>query len=155
MNSERAKFFERKFLLSSSSELERMILMLRNVPLDPVRPLEGLVREEVRKRGLDQNAYYWIRVGEIADQAWFEGKQYDADTWHEFLKRYAMPDIITTKDGVERSKWIEMPYGNLRVISTTQLERKCFANYCQMIEAFGVTECAVKFSANPRDYLGN
>lgn len=111
--------------------------------------IEIVAREPVKVRGLDANGYYWLRLGEIAEQAWFAGKQFNTDIWHEYCKREIMPDTITTKDGEERSKWIDMPKGLPVVISTTQLDKKSFAEYTTAVEAFGAS-LGVLFSANPR-----
>lgn len=145
----RQKFEPRRILLRGPEQVERAIAVLRNVPLDNLKPLEFLVQEPSRKRGLDQNGYYWLRLGEIAAFAWLNGRQFNSDCWHEYFKRNVMPDTITTKDGVERSKWIELPDGTLTVISTTELEKACFAIYTTMCEAFGAS-LGVEYSADPR-----
>ena len=140
----RQKFITRAVILSNSSR-DVALAMVRNAP-DGV---EIVARDPVKARGLDANGYYWLRLGEIAKQAWFNGRQFEADIWHEHAKREIMNDTITTKDGVQRSKWIEMPSGLPTVISTTQLEKGCFADYTNEVEVFGA-ELGVMFSANPR-----
>lgn len=145
----RQKFEPRRILLRGAEQVERAIAVLRNVPLDDLRPLEFLVQEPSRKRGLDANAYYWLRIGEIAKSAWLEGRQYNSDCWHEYFKRNIMPDTITAKDGTERSKWTELPDGSMTVISTTELEKACFATYTTMCEAFGAS-LGVEYSSDPR-----
>ena len=146
---QRQKFEPRRILLRATKHIELAIAVLRHLPIDDLRPLEFLVQEQSRKRGLDANAYYWLRIGEIAKSAWLEGRQYNADCWHEYAKRNIMQDTVTTKDGAERSKWIELPDGTLTVISTTELEKKCFAAYTTMCEAFGAS-LGVEFSSDPR-----
>lgn len=147
--SRRDKFATRKFLLGADKVRDQVMAVVRNLPIDPLRPLEVVVQEEPRKRGLDANAYYWLRLGEAAEQCWLEGRSYNADTWHEYLKRNVMADEIVTKDGERRPKWIEMPDGALTVISTTQLEKACFFEYTTMCEAF-FANLGVRFSADPR-----
>lgn len=147
--SKREKFQARKFLLSSEKVRDSVLALVRNLPIDELRPLEIIVQEEARKRGLDQNAYYWLRLSEAAEQCWLEGRAYGSDVWHEYCRKNVMPDEITTKDGVRRSKWIEMPDGALTVISTTQLEKACFAEYTTICEAF-FANLGVRFSADPR-----
>ena len=61
-----------------------------------------------------------------------------------------MPETIVTKDGETRSKWEEVPDGDAVVISTTKLERRCFAEYPTAVEAFGAS-LGVQFSANPNE----
>lgn len=140
----RPKFQTRSIILQGDTQRATVEALARNVPLG----VEVVFREPVKARKLDQNGYYWMRLGEIAEQAWFNGRRFNADCWHEYAKRNLMPGVITTKDGVERSKWLETPDGDLTVISTTQLERKCFAEYTTAVEAFGAS-LGVMFSANP------
>jgi len=142
----RNKIEQRSFLLRSSVQVQTALNLINNLPLDDKKPIELLIREQPRKRGLDQNAYYHMRIGEIADQAWLDGRQFSHEVWHEHAKQEIMPEEITTKDGEKRSKWIEMPNGKLTVISTTQLEKGCFAEYTTMVEAFGAG-LGVQFSA--------
>lgn len=151
--SDRPKFPDRTFLLGEKGVVDRIVAVLANVPIDPLRPLQVVIREMPIKRSLDQNAYYWLRIGEIADQAWNDGRQFASDVWHEYVRRNILPDTIIDKDDVERSKWIELPDGTLTVISTTELSRKTFADYTTMLEAFGVS-LGVEFSADPRQTRG-
>ena len=148
----RSTYITRKIRLVGEIQRSTAEAMLRNAPLDPERPLELVLREESKARGLDQNGLYWLRLGEIAEQAWQSGRQYNADVWHEYARRELMPATITTKDGEVRSKWIEIPGGELTVISTTQLERRCFAEYTTIVEAFGAS-LGVLFSVNPRERI--
>ena len=133
-------------------ELQRdiAIAILQKIPLDNDRPIEVVFREEVRQRGLDANGYYFMRLGEIADQAWLHDRQYSKDVWHDYCKKYLMPEMVTTKDGEIISKWVESPDGSMVVISTTQLDRKCFSEYTEICEAFGAN-LGVMFSANPNE----
>lgn len=147
----REKFAERKFLLSDADVLTRAQALLSNVPVDPIRPLEMVIREKVDARRAEANSYYWLRLGEIADQAYFQGRKYAADVWHEYSRRHLMPNEVTLKNGTVRTKWIEVPRGEPAIVSTTDLEKKCFSEYVQAVEAFGAS-LGVKFSANPREY---
>jgi len=146
----RGKFQTRKFLLSGSDVLKRALAALQNVPLDPDKPLELVVREEQKQRGLDANGLYWMRLGEIAEQAVVLGKKYSKEVWHEYARQNLMPEVITTKEGELRSKWIESPSGQPVTISTTFLERRCFSEYIQAVEAYGAG-IGVRFSANPKN----
>lgn len=148
MQSSRQPFVRRPFILRTEAIRQSLLAVIGNLPIDEARPLQVMVSEEMKQRGLDANAYYWVRIGEIADQAWLEGRQYNDDCWHEYAKRNIMPDEITLKDGTVRSKWIELPDGSLTVVSTTQLERKCFATYTTMVEAFGAS-LGVRYSERP------
>ncbi len=133
----REKFKTRSILLRNKQQIDSILFLIPNLPIDPERPLEILIREEVKQRGVDANAYYWMRIGEIADQGWIEGRQYSKDVWHHYLCREEMPEEIETKDGVKRSKWVDMPDGKQTVISTTLLSKASFAEYTEIVEAFG------------------
>lgn len=146
----RDKFNKREIRLVGVQQRDIAVALLMNVPLDADRPLLMTVGEEPKKRGLDQNGYYWLRLTEIAEQAWFNGKQFSKEVWHEYARQNIMDDTITTKDGEIRSKWVESPDGSPVVISTTLLEKKCFADYCTAIEAFGAG-LGVMASANPNE----
>jgi len=145
----RQKFEPLRLELRGPDQVERAIAVLKNAPLDDLKPLECLIQEPSRKRGLDANGYYWLRLGEIAKAAWLDGRQYNSDCWHEYAKRNIMPDVVVTKDGEVRSKWVELPDGTLAVISTTELEKGFFAKYTTMCEAFGAN-LGVEYSADPR-----
>jgi len=146
MTDKRQKYQTRAIILYDTSR-DVALAMVRNAP-DGV---EVIVREPAKVRGLDQNGLYWLRLGEIADQAWIDGKQFTADIWHEHCRRAIMPETIKTKDGTERTKWCVLPSLEVVVISTTQLEKGCFAEYTHLVEAFGAS-LGVMFSANPRSY---
>lgn len=143
----RQKFPARQILLRSDQQLAIVMALLPNLPLDEKEPLEVIIREPVKARGLDQNGYYFMRIGELAGQAWIDGKQFSKDAWHEYAKKNIMPEEITTKDGEVRSKWEPTPDGDMSVISTTRLERGCFADYTNAVEAFGAS-LGVMFSAS-------
>ena len=150
VKSTRDKYKARSILLIGAAQKALMHAAIDNAPIDPDRPLEGLIREKPKERGLDQNGLYWLRLGEIAEQVWINNRQFNSDAWHEYARRHWMQETITTKTGEIRSKWIEAPSGELTVISTTQLERGCFAEYTTIVEAEGA-KLGTQFSANPRE----
>lgn len=142
----REKYRTRSIILLSEQQKEIACAAIRNAP----EGIECLLREPVKARGLDANGYYWLRLGEIAEQAWLGGRQYSKEVWHHYCGQNIMPEQVTTKDGEIRSKWVEVPSGEPIVISTTQLERRCFAEYTTAVEAFGAS-LGVQFSANPNE----
>ncbi len=149
----RPEFKTRVLRLVDPNVRTTALAAISNAPIDAERPLQVTIGEEKKQRGLDANGYYWLRLTEIADQAWFNGRQYAKETWHEYARQNIMPAEIVTKDGEVRSKWIESPDGSSVVISTTQLERRCFAEYTEAVEAFGAG-LGVMFSANPNETSG-
>ena len=144
--SRREKFKTRSITLTGDQQREIARAAILNAP-DGV---EVVIRDPVKARGLDANGYYWLRLGEIAEQAWLVGRQYSKEVWHHYAGQNLMPEQVTTKDGEVRSKWIEVPSGDPIVISTTRLERRCFADYTTAVEAFGAS-LGVQFSANPNE----
>ena len=148
----RDKFMPRTVYLKTGVQQQHLISLIANLPLDEENPLQVDVHDMVVGRGLDANRYYQKRIGEIAEQAWIDGKQFAHEVWHDYAKRVWMPEEITTKDGTVRSKWTEAPDGKLTVISTTLLERKCFAEYTTKVESEGAA-LGVQFSANPRERM--
>lgn len=57
---------------------------------------------EIRKpnRSLEQNAFYWNMIREIADTVTVEGKKYIPDVWHRYFKNRFLPGrIIELPDG--------------------------------------------------------
>lgn len=140
----RTKFQQRTFRLVGPQQVDGLLALVRNLPIDAERPLEVVIREEKRKRGVDQNALYWARpLKDIAEQAWVNGRQYSAEVWHHYCKRLFLPDenwigfdICHVKDGYQ--KWATEPDGDLILVgSTTQLTVKGFAHYLDQVYALG------------------
>ena len=135
------------FRLIDEQRRKLCIAAVSNAPIG----IEVVLREVTKARGLDANGYYWMRLTEIAKQAWFSGKQYSKEVWHEYCVREVMPETVEIKDGEHVSKWISLPGGGLGLISTTKLSAKSFSEYCTAVEAFGAS-LGVQFSANPKEY---
>lgn len=150
---QRQKFQTCKILLVGDQQLNSAMARLQNAPIDPDKPLEVIIREEVKVRGLDANARMWVGpLKDIAEQAYIEGRAYSAEVWHEYFKKEYLPeefDAELTKDGYQ--KWAVAPDGERVLIgSTTQLTVKGFAIYLTQVEAFGAG-LGVQFSASPNE----
>lgn len=147
----RQKFEPRRVLLRANEQVEFAIAILRNVPLDPLKPLEFLVREEVKVRKPDQNALMWAGpLKDIAEQCWICGRQYSADVWNEHFKAEFLPEAFDPdlcKEGYE--KWGFTPSG-VRALtgSSKDLTIKGFAQYLDQIHAFGGNQ-GVEFHEPP------
>ncbi len=148
-------FQARTIRIIGEQQRETALAAIRNLPIiDP--PIELVMREEKKARGLDANARMW--VGPLADieaQAWVNGRQFTAEVWHEHFKREFLPEDgepeleALAKDGYR--KWDHLPSGERVLIgSTTQLTVKGFARYLQQVEAFGAS-LGVCFSASPAE----
>lgn len=87
-----------------------------------------------RKRTKAQNRRYWGNgvLAQIAQQAVVNGKQYDAETWHELLKRMFI--------GV-----VELPDGSVVGASSKSLTTAEFSEFCTRVEAYAASELGVTF----------
>lgn|SRR5512139_380144 len=119
---------------------------LDSLPLDGSH--EVVVRKYARKRRNEANSLYHVRLAEISQQAWLNGRQYSSEVWHEYFKAQFLPEEYQegiTLDGYE--KYAILPDGSMQVIgSTTKLTTTGFANYLTQVEAFGA-ELGVHFFA--------
>jgi hypothetical protein len=122
-----------------------------NVPLDDKRPLELVVREEVKARKLDQQALMWVGpLADLAAQAWLERRQYSAEVWHEFCKKEFLPEAFDADLCLEGYlKWDVDPAGDrVMVGSTKMLTIKGMAQHITQIHALG-GELGVEFHESP------
>ncbi len=159
--SSRPQYKSRTIYLAGEQQVELAFAMLRAVPIDPIRPLELVLRERAKGRRLDQNAAMWAGpLRDIADQAWVKldgvSRQFSAEVWHEHFKRSFLPEDDDPefedycKDGY--CKWAIDPAGERVLIgSTTQLTERGFTNYLRQVEALGAG-LGVMFSATPGRY---
>lgn len=130
----------RTILLRAQAQKDLVHAAISNAPLDDEKPLEILIREQVKGRKPDQNSAMWAGLlRDIAEQAWVGGRQYRAEVWHEHYKALYLPeefDPDLCKEGYQ--KWDVTPRGDRVLIgSTTQLTVKGFAQYLTQVEADG------------------
>lgn len=149
----REKFVTRTIKIVSDVQRETLRALATNLPIDAKRPLEVVIREQVKARKPDQNALMWAGpLRDMAEQAYIEGRSFSAEVWHEFLKRELLPedfDQELCKEGYR--KWDFDPSGaRVLVGSTTQLTIKGMAQYITQLEAFGAN-LGVEFHANPNE----
>ncbi|WP_272970662.1 recombination protein NinB [Comamonas terrigena] len=87
-----------------------------------------------RRRTKAQNRRYWGNgvLAQIAQQAVVNGRQFDAETWHELLKRKFI--------GV-----VELPDGSVVGASSKRLSTAEFAEFCTQVEAYAASELGVTF----------
>lgn len=145
----RPQFQRRVILLRTEQQRELALALIRNVPLDEKKPLELVVGEQQKKRGLDANALMWSGpLKDIAEQAYIDGKRFSAEVWHELAKREFLPEEydpeLCLKDYI---KWDYMPTGERVLVgSTTQLTVRGMAQYIEQLHAFGAN-LGVQFHA--------
>lgn len=143
-------------LLRGPAQVSYLAKVLPELPLDPDRPLQVLIREEPRKRKLDANAAYWAGpMADIAAQAWHNGRQYSAEEWHEGMKALFLPDPDAPDfdpshvvDPEAYRKWSVNPVTGVRMCvgSTTQLTDKGMHIYRLQVEAFAAQTFGVEFT---------
>lgn len=153
----RQPFQQRTFRLVGIEQRDRLLALVGNLPLDAVKPLEVVIREEKKKRTLDQNALYWSGpLADIAEQAWAYGRQYCDKAWHDEFRKLYLPDDkrpgfdqTHVKDGYE--KWIIGVSGEPVLIgSTTELTVKGMSVYLEQVYAHGAN-LGVQFSERGHD----
>lgn len=140
--SARAAFTERQFFLLNDDIRQRAISAILNAPVDPIKPLQVLIREAPRKRKLDQNALMFAGpLSDISEQSWVGGRQFSIDVWHDHCKRSFLPASFEPELCLEGyQKWEVGPSGGMVLIgSTTQLTVAGMAQYIEKIHAFGAS----------------
>lgn len=151
--STRNQYPTRKIILRTGELRQTAVTALLNAPIDPDKPLEFLLREEVKARKPDQNSLMWVGpLADIAEQGYVKGRTYSAEVWHEFFKREYLPeefDPTLCKEGYR--KWDYTPKGERVLIgSTTDLTVRGFALYLKQVEAYAQVELGVQLHASPR-----
>jgi hypothetical protein len=149
VNQRRDKFIPRTILLVGGMQAETAVQVIKTAPIDPIQPLEVIVREQVRLRKPDQNSLMWSGpLKDIAEQAWVSGRRFNAEVWHEHFKRQYLPeefDAVLCKSGY--FKWDIDPSGERVLVgSTKDLTVYGFAQYLEQIYADGAG-MGVSFSA--------
>lgn len=150
---DRAQYPTRKIRLLTEMQRQTAMAALANAPLDGGKPLEFLLREEVKARKPDQNSLMWAGpLSDIAEQGYVDGRTYAPEVWHEFFKREYLPeefDPELCKEGYR--KWDYMPDGGRVLIGSTKgLTVRGFAQYLTKVEAYARIELGVQFHANPK-----
>ncbi len=124
-----------KFILRNPEIRRRAMEAIKALPLNEVwecdlKPWKGT-------RSQEQNALYWVRLTEISEQLFPDGKHYDAEVYHEYLKGRFLGKLQITMDENDETVFVNK--------STTKLKVSDFADYMTQVEAWGV-EHGVKFS---------
>lgn len=135
----------RSFLLRSDAQVKALLALIPNLPLDEEKPIEILVREQLKKRTLSQNALMWVGpLKDIEEQGFHNGRQYSDELWHHSFKVLYLPEdndpelSQLVRDGYR--KWGYAPNGDrILVGSTTQLTKKGFSQYMEQVYAHGAS----------------
>lgn len=130
----------REFTLRTPSAWNALVALVRanaKACADAGKPLRLIVTTDETKRNADQNRRLWGYLYKtIAEQAFVNGQQFDADVWHEALARkFGVCDEVVLPDGeiVTRRK------------STTQMSVSEFSEYMERVSAYATQELGVQF----------
>lgn len=140
--------------LRTQMQVDLAIAAIKHAPLDEQNPLEVIIREQVKGRKQSQNAAMWAGIhSDFSAQAWVNGRQFDAETWHEHFKEQFLPEAHDprlaelVKDPASWEKWREGIDGKLRCVgSTTKLTVKGMAEFMRAVEGLAM-EYGVQLSA--------
>lgn len=156
----REPYPQKKIRLIGQIQLDNAMTVLKNAPLDTAKPLEFILREEVKPRKADQNSLMWsCQLKCISEQAYVQGRTYSDVIWHEMFKEKFLPDETLFQTPEHRAEMVKEKYRKYdtrpdgkRVLvgSTTDLTIKGFAIYLQQLEAYGAN-LGVIYSANPNE----
>ena len=149
----RQPFPPRTIELRGEQQVQTLLALITNLPIDGEKPLVVQIGEKKKPRTPDQNSRMWAGpLRDMEEQAYVEGRTFSADVWHEHFKREFLPeefDAELCKEGYR--KWDYTPSGERVLVgSTTQLTAKGFAQYMEQIYAFG-GNLGVMFSASPNE----
>lgn len=137
----RERFITITVNLLGTPQLDYLLKLLTQVPLDKDNPIEVLIRERVSTRNSLQNAKMWKILGEISDQVDWYGCKLTPENWK---------DVFTA--GLKKQKVVPGMDGGF-VVCGTSTRKMTIAEMAELIElitAFGVTH-DVKFSARGDD----
>lgn len=143
-----------KITLPLKTEHDQRVIIDRINFLGCDQNLQVVIENFVKKRTPGQNAKLWSSViGDFVKQGRMNGLNFDAETWHYYLKQEFLPDEFEegiTLEGYQ--KWTELPDGSLRLTgSTTKLTTKGAAEYLDACYAFGSSELDIRFTISPKE----
>ncbi len=147
------RYMTRTVRLDTPDRKRLFMLAVESAPLF----VEGVIREPVKARKLDQNALMWAGpLKDLSQQAWVQGRTYSPEVWHEHMKRANLPEgdeeefARLVKSPETYRKWDHTPDGERGLVgSTTQLTVYGMSQYLEQLYAFGAG-LGVMFSAGPR-----
>ena len=117
----------RVFVLRSDGAKQHAINFIKG--LDQSKLYELVVRIHKAKRSESQNARYWAILGIVASDT-----GHSTEELHEHLKREFLGFEVVSVMGKEYE----------RVKSTTRLDVKAFAEYCDRVEAWAAVDLGVQ-----------
>lgn len=153
---------KRQFVLRERQHLESMARFVEMNWLEMAKtgePMQITCSVYRASRTNDQLAAMWAGILQpLADQAYIGGRQYPAETWHEYMKRETIPAMLAEEEKagqwvkVGAELWRYMPDGSREFCgSTGMLTKRGMSEYMGRIEAYAVVEHGVRLPAKPGD----
>jgi hypothetical protein len=144
----------KKIVMPLNSEQSQRCIIDKINFLGCEQNLQITIEKYVKKRSDSQNKRLWSSViSDYVKQGHMNGINFDAETWHYFLKKEFLPDEF--EEGITLPgyiKWTEIPDGTLMLTgSTTKLTTKGKSNYLEQCYAFGATELDIRFTISPKE----
>lgn len=102
---------------------------------DQGKPLAITVAPHKQKRSTDQNAKLHAMIADLAAHAWIDGRQYDEETWKEYIRC----KFIGTEE-------VDLPDGRrtMRGLPTSSLSVEEFANLITQVQAWAASELGIE-----------
>ena len=99
-------------------------------------PLRLIVTTSERKRNVEQNKKLHAMLKDIAENAWWDGKQYPMEFWKEYYRRrFLLKDEFETPDGeIVHTYW-----------STADLSVKRFSEFIESIHAEAARDFGIEW----------
>jgi NinB protein len=142
---------EQTLILANEKVQRNALTIIANLPVDGT--MQVVIGPKKKVRTPDQNSLMWVGpLADISEQAWFRGKQYTAEYWHEIFKRMFLPegheedfDRMVTKEW--KGKWeFDLNGDRMLIGSTTQLTTFGMSQfYMPQVEAFASQDLGVRF----------
>lgn len=124
------------FVLREERHAKALYAFLKNnwrAMAEAGEPLAVQIGPERMKRSNDANEYYWGAVlKQISEQAWFNGRTYEAKVWHEVARDKFAPRI-------------DKPFGGSYPMSTSEMRVEQFRDYTKQVEVWAAEELGVRF----------
>ena len=99
-------------------------------------PMVLEISAEGQKRSNSANRRYWALLGQIAEQAWVEGRQYGAEAWDRYFAGRLLGFIELPDQG--ETQW-----------SPAKLNSNAFSAYVDRVEAIAQAELGVGMEREP------
>ncbi len=133
-----ANFNPLTYKITAGNQRPMMATIYRNLTawIEQHGDFELVVRPHKSKRSVEQNRRLWKIYQVFAAEAWVDGRQYDQEVWHEYLRG----EFIGFDE-------VAMPSGEIKKnpISTTTLKVDEMSEYQNKIQAYGADNFGIEW----------